>query len=68
MENTSLAKLANYKESKTWCVKNRQLCKVLDALGELLGIEFGSITVRFHQGKWSPKIEIEKRVIEEISE
>ena len=66
MENGKLAKLANYQNTKTWCAKNEQLSQVLSKLGELLGIEFGSITVRYHHGQWNPKIEIEKRMVEEI--
>ena len=66
MDNTKLTNLDNYK--KTLCVKNKRLHKTLDALGELLGIEFGSITVRFHEGKWNPKIQIEKRLIEDVAE
>lgn len=66
MENAKLTKLDNYK--KTLRVKNKQLHKALDALGEILGIEFGSLTVKFHEGKWNPKIQIEKRVVEDIIE
>lgn len=68
MENTRLAKIANYQKPKTGCAKSKQLSAVLSSLGELLGIEFGSITVRFHQGKWNPKIEIEKRIVSEIED
>ncbi len=68
MENTRLAKLANYKNSKTLCVKTKQLRAALDTLGELFGIEFGSVTIKFHEGKWNPKIQIEKRLIEDIKE
>lgn len=66
MENYKLTKLDNYK--KTLCVKNKRLHKALDALGEILGIEFGSLTVKFHEGKWNPKIQIEKRVVEDVNE
>lgn len=66
MENTKFANLANYRKDKTWCVKNKQLKQALDTLSELFGIEFGSVTIKFHEGKWSPKIQIEKRLIEDV--
>lgn len=68
MGNTRLANLANYKNTKTLCVKTKQLRAALDTLSELFGIEFGSITIKFHEGKWSPKIQIEKRMVEEVKE
>ena len=48
--------------------KKRRLSEAMNLLSEMFGIEFGSITIKFHNGKWSPKIEIEKRVVEEIKE
>ncbi len=68
MDNSKLAKLANYKKPNAWGLKHKQLRSTLDTLSELLGIEFGSITIKFHEGKWSPKIQIEKRLVEEIKE
>lgn len=68
MELNKNAKLANYEKNKTWCIKNRQLKTALDTITELLGIEFGSITIRFHEGKWSPKVQIEKRLFEDVKE
>lgn len=66
MDNSKLTKLDNYKN--TVSVKNKRLHKTLDTLGELLGIEFGSITVKFHDGKWNPKIQIEKKLVQDVIE
>ena len=68
MGNTELANLVNYKKEKTLCVKNKRLKAALDTLSELFGVEFGSVTIKFHEGKWSPKIQIEKRIVEELNE
>lgn len=68
MENTKLAKLANYEKSKTWCAKSGQLTQALNTLRDVLGMDYGSITIRFHDGKWMPKLEIEKRVMEDVKE
>ncbi len=48
--------------------KKKRLSDALNLLSEMFGVEFGSITIKFHNGKWSPKIEIEKRVVEEVKE
>jgi len=48
--------------------KKKRLSDALNVLSEMFGIEFGSVTIKFHNGKWSPKIEIEKRMVEEIKE
>lgn len=48
--------------------KKKRLSEALNILSELFGIEFGSVTIKFHNGKWSPRIEIEKRVVEEIKD
>lgn len=48
--------------------KKKSLSDALNVLSELLGVEFGSVTIKFHNGKWSPKIEIEKRMVQEIKE
>lgn len=66
MDSSKLTKLDNYKN--TVSVKNKRLHKTLDTLGELLGIEFGSITVKFHDGKWNPKIQIEKKLVQDVIE
>ena len=66
MENNKLAKLANYDSGNNNSNKKQRLSKALDTLSELLQIDFGSLTVYFHQGKWSPKIEIKKNIITEI--
>ena len=66
MEKERFANLANYRDQKTTEAKNKLLSKALDSLAEILGIEFGSLTVHFHKGKWSPRIEIQKNFIREI--
>jgi hypothetical protein len=66
MKTTELANLANYKERGTGQLKHKRLGRALDTINELFGIEFGSVTIRFHEGKWSPKIQIEKRLVEEL--
>jgi hypothetical protein len=66
MEISKFAKLANYSGEKDGFNPNKRLSKALDTLSELLNIEFGSLTVHFHKGKWSPKIEIQKSVFKEI--
>lgn len=66
MDNSKLTKIDNYKN--TVSIKNKRLHKTLDTLGELLGIEFGSITVKFHDGKWNPKIQIEKKLVQDVIE
>ncbi len=66
MKNCGFAKLANYSNDGSEVAKNRQLSKALDMLSEILEIEFGSLTVRFFDGTWSPKIEIQKNVVKKI--
>ena len=36
--------------------KKKRLSDALNVLSEILGVEFGSITIKFHNGKWIPKI------------
>ena len=66
MENSKFAKLANYSAEKEGFNPNKRLSKALDTLSELLNIEFGSLTVHFHKGKWSQKIEIQKSIFKDI--
>jgi hypothetical protein len=66
MENNKFAKSANYNSKTPENLKKQRLTKALDTLSELLHIEFGSLTVYFHQGKWSPKIEIKRNILKEI--
>ena len=68
MKNNTFAKLANYSKESCEATKDRRLSKALDGLAEILGIEFGSLTVRFFNGKWSPKIEIQKNLVKEIED
>jgi hypothetical protein len=66
MKRDQLAISANYDQNKTRDAKNKLLSKALDTLADLLGIEFGSLTIHFHKGKWSPRIEIKKTVVQEV--
>lgn len=66
MKNDKLAISANYDQNKTRDAKNKLLSKALDTLADLLGIEFGSLTIHFHKGKWSPRIEIKKTVVQDV--
>lgn len=64
MENKNTA--ASTKDAEQ--AKKKRLSEALNLLSEMFGVEFGSITIKFHNGKWSPKIEIEKRVVEEVKD
>lgn len=66
MEEIKLAKIANCKKERVWRLERQRLGRALDTINELFGIEFGSITIRFHGGKWSPKVQIEKRLLEDL--
>lgn len=66
MKHDQFADLANYDKRKTRETKSQLLSKALDSLAEILGIEFGSLTIHFHKGKWSPRIEIQKNVVREL--
>lgn len=64
MQNAEFAKLAIYDQSEDR--KEQKLIKALNQLSDVFGIEFGSITIHFHKGDWSPKIEIKKNLIKEV--
>ena len=66
MKRDQLAISANYDQIKTRDAKNKLLSKALDTLADLLGIEFGSLTIHFHKGKWSPRIEIKRTVVQDV--
>lgn len=66
MENSKLAKIANYDKKED--EGGKRLANALDTISELLNIEFGSLTVHFHKGKWCPKVEIQKKVLKEITD
>ena len=68
MEKSKFANLANNNFKKEDACKRTRLGLALDNLSELLNIEFGSLTVHFHKGRWCPKVEIQKNVLSEISE
>jgi len=66
MKHESFANLANCKEPRSSENNKRIITKALDTLAESLGIEFGSLTIHFHKGKWSPRIEIKKTVVQDV--
>lgn len=66
MTDKKFANLANCNNEAEKLDKRKRLSGVLDSLSELLGIEYGSVTVSFHQGQWSPKIQIQKTVLKKI--
>ena len=68
MKNNPFANIANKTNGTDEKVTKQRLTKALDTLSELLHVEFGSLTVYFHQGKWSPKIEIKRNILKEIEE
>ncbi|MBI2522743.1 MAG: hypothetical protein HYV97_20140 [Bdellovibrio sp.] len=68
MEKSKFANLANNNSEKEDVCKKKRLGLALDTLSELLNIEFGSLTVHFHKGRWCPKVEIQKNVLSEINE
>ena len=69
MDNRTLAKLANYGTDRLKeRVANLRLAKAMNALSELLNIQFGSVTIHFHNGTWNRKLEIKKQYIKEIEE
>lgn len=63
MENQQFAKIANYKENSQ---KKRKLSEALETVSKILGIEFGSLTVHFYNGKFTPKVEIRKNITQII--
>ena len=63
MSNSSFAKLANYPEAT---VKRKRLSEALETLSKILDIEFGSLTVHFHNGKCTSKVEIKKNILQTI--
>lgn len=66
MEKNKLAKSANSETSVAGCAKNVQLSKALDVVGKILDISHGSVTIFFRNGRWSPRLEIQKTVQTEI--
>ena len=61
-EQPSFAKSANYSRP----LDQKKLSEILDSLSQKLDIEFGSLTVHFHQGKWTSKLEIRKNFMEVV--
>jgi hypothetical protein len=66
MIEKKFANLANCNIESKRLEKRKKLSSTLDSLSELLGIEYGSVTVNFHQGQWSPKIQIQKTVLKKV--
>lgn len=65
MENDKLAKLANYKKDGPSEVKS-SLRKALETIVQALNLQNGSLKVYVHQGKPSPRIEIQTSISKEI--
>lgn len=65
MKERQLANFANYNKLKSPGARSR-LHGLLDQVNSILGIEFGSVTIRIHNGKWSPKIEIVEHITKEV--
>lgn len=69
MNTKSFAKIANYKiERFKDQVPSLRLAEAINALAELLNIQFGSVTIHFHNGIWNRKLDIKKQYIKEIEE
>ncbi len=68
MEKSHLTILENKNLAKEEICKKIRLCLAMDTITELFDIEFGSLTVRFHNGKWCSKVEIQKYLSAEINE
>lgn len=65
MENIKLAKLANY-ENKESRESKSALAKALEILVQTLNLQNGSLKVYVHQGKASPRVEIQTDITKQI--
>lgn len=65
MENIKLAKLANYGKDQERTPKNA-LAKALDMVVQALNLQNGSLKVYVHQGKASPRVEIQTDITKQI--
>lgn len=65
MENKKFAKLANYEERKGHHQKSA-LVKALEIVVKALNLQNGSLKVYVHQGKPSPRVEIQTDITKEI--
>ena len=65
MENTKFAKLANYESERANEPKN-VLVKALEVLVQTLNLQNGSLKVYVHQGKASPRVEIQTDITKQI--
>lgn len=65
MENRKFAKLANYEKDKEQCGKSA-LAKALEIVVQALNLQNGSLKVYVHQGKASPRVEIQTDITKQI--
>lgn len=65
MENIKLAKLANYGKGLEKEPRNA-LAKALDMVVQALNLQNGSLKVYVHQGKASPRVEIQTDITKQI--
>ena len=63
MQSVKVTKMANYEQQAD---VDRKISEALDTLVRCLQIEAGSFKVYVHQGKWSPRIEIQKNLSREV--
>ncbi len=65
MENTKFAKLANYNKEESRSTKSA-LAKALEIVVQALNLQNGSLKVYVHQGKASPRVEIQTDITKQI--
>lgn len=65
MENIKLAKLANYENGRGQKPKSA-LAKALEVVVQTLNLQNGSLKVYVHQGKASPRVEIQTDITKQI--
>ncbi len=65
MENIKLAKLANYENDRSQKPKSA-LAKALEVVVQTLNLQNGSLKVYVHQGKASPRVEIQTDITKQI--
>ncbi len=68
MEKSHLIILGNNNLAKEEMCKKIRLCLAMDTISELFDIESGSLTIRFHEGRWCSNVEIQKNILAEINE
>lgn len=65
MESSKFAKLANYEKNRDLEPRNA-LAKALDMVVRALNLQNGSLKVYVHQGKASPRVEIQTDITKQI--